>query len=128
MVDERARIRKAYYIDNKSIRQIARELHHGRDMVRKAIRLAEPESYTLTKPRSAPVLGAYMEQIDELLKENERLPKKQRRTGRQIYETIRKAGYTVSASRVRGYIAEQRRKSKQRKVYPPLEFDPGQDA
>jgi transposase len=127
-VDQRERIRKAYYIEHKSIRQIARELHHGRETVRKALRSAEPESYTLTQPRPAPVLGPYMEQIDELLAENERLPKKQRRTGRQIYETICQAGYTGSASRVRGYIADQRRQTQQRKVYLPLEFDPGQDA
>jgi transposase len=123
-VDQRGRIRKAYYIEKKSIRQIARELHHSCVTVRKAILSAEPESYTLTKPRPAPVLGPYMEQIDELLAENERLPKKQRRTGQQIYETICQEGYTGSASRVRGYIADQRGTSKQRPVYLPLEFDP----
>jgi len=127
-VEERERIRRAYYVEEKSIRQIARELHHSRATVRKAILAAEPAGYKLKKPRPAPVLGPYKEQINELLEENERLPKKQRRTGRQIYETIQAAGYTGSASRVRGYIADQRRETKQRPVYLPLEFDPGQDA
>ncbi len=124
-VDERERIRRAYYIEKKSIRQIAREMHHSRATVRKAIASAEPETYTPTEPRKAPMLGPYMTQIDKLLEENERLPRKQRRTGRQIFKA---KGYTGSASGVRGYIADKRRETKKRKVYMPLEFDPGEDA
>jgi transposase len=127
-VDERERIRRAYYIEEKGIRQIAREMHHSRDTVRKAIAAAEPETYTQEQPRKAPVLGPYMAQIDELLEENERLPRKQRRTGRQMFKVIEAQGYTGSESRVRGYIADQRRETKKRKVYLPLEFDPGEDA
>jgi len=127
-VDERERIRRAYYIEEKSIRQIARELHHSRATVKKAIESTEHATYTLKKPRPAPVLGPYMARIDELMEENERLPRKQRRTCRKIYEEITDDGYTGSESRVRGYIAEKRRVKKKRQVYIPLEFDPGQDA
>ncbi len=127
-VDERERMRRAYYIEEKSIRQIARELHHSRETVKKAIESAEPATYTLKKPHPAPVLGPYMARIDELLEENGRLPRKQRRTCHQIYKEIEAEGYTGSESRVRGYIAEKRRAQKKRKVYIPLEFDPGKDA
>lgn len=127
-VEEREKIRRAYFIDGKSMRQIARELRHSRDTVKKAIESAEPATYTLTKPRPAPVLGPYMARIDELLAENERLPRKQRYTGHKIYEVIQAEGYTGSESRVRGYIAERRRPQKKRQVYIPLEFDPGTDA
>ena len=75
-VDERERMRRAYYIEEKSIRQIARELHHSRETVKKAIESAEPATYTLKKPHPAPVLGPYMARIDELLEENGRLPRK----------------------------------------------------
>jgi len=127
-VDEQEKMRRAYYIENKSIRQIARELGHSRDTVKKAIESAEPVTYMLRKPRPAPVLGPYMARIDELLEENERLPRKQRYTGRKIYEDIKARGYTGSESRVRGYIAQKRREKKKREVYIPLEFDPGTDA
>jgi transposase len=126
-VDERERMRRAYHVEGKSIREIARELHHSRDTVKKMIESTGPASYTLKKARRAPVLGPYMAQIDELLEENERLPRKQRRTGRRIYEELREKGYAGSESRVRGYIAEKRREQKKRKVYIPLEFDPGED-
>jgi hypothetical protein len=73
-VEERETIRRAYYIEKKSIRQIARELHHSRDTVRKAIAAANPEPYTLQKPRRSPVLGPCKARIDELLEENKSLP------------------------------------------------------
>ena len=126
-VDERERIRRAYYVEEKSIRQIARELQHSRETVKKALKSAEPAKYTLKKPRPAPVLGPYMARIDELLEENERMPRKQRRTCHKIYEAIKSEGYTGSESRVRGYIADKRRVKKKRKVYLPLEFGPGED-
>ena len=127
-VEDREKIRRAYFIENKSQRQIARELGHSRKTVRKAIESAEPAMYALRRPRPAPVLGAYKVRIDELLAENERLPRKQRYTGRKIYEDIEADGYTGSESTVRGYIAQRRREKKKRKVYIPLEFDPGADA
>jgi transposase len=127
-VEDRERIRRAYYLDHKSIRKIARDLGHSRDVVKKAIESAEPGEYTLRQPRPAPVLGAYLSRIDELLAENERLPRKQRYTGHKIYEQLQKEGYTGSESGVRRYIGRRRREGKKRPVYIPLEFDPGMDA
>jgi len=48
---ERERIRRAYYIEGKSIRQIARELRHSRETVKEALESAEARRYRLTKPR-----------------------------------------------------------------------------
>ena len=127
-VEDRERIRRAYFKEKKSQRQIARELGHSRKTVRKAIESAEPGKYTLRKERSAPVLGAYKARIDELLEENERLPRKQRYTGYGIYKDIQGKGYSGAESTVRGYIAQRRGEKKKRKVYIPLEFDPGTDA
>ena len=57
-VETRERIRRAYFIDHQSIRQIARELHCSRHSVDKAIASAEPATYTLSTPRPAPALAA----------------------------------------------------------------------
>ena len=127
-VEDREEIRRAYFIQDKSVRQIARELGHSRETVRKAIESAEPTAYTPKKPRPSPVLGPYKARIDELLAESERLPRKQRFTGRKICELIRDEGYTGSEPTVRRYIAQRRREKKKRQVYIPLEFDPGSDA
>jgi transposase len=127
-VEDREEIRRAYFIEKKSQRQIARELGHSRKTVRKAIESAEPAEYALRQPRSSPVLGAYQARIDELLAENERLPRKQRYIGHKIYEDIRAQGYAGAESTVRGYITQRRREKRRPKVYIPLEFDPGTDA
>ena len=127
-VEKREQIRRAYFLEEKSIRKIAQELRCARDTVKKAIASAEPTAYTLTASREAPVLGPYKAQIDELLAENERLPRKQRYTSHKIYEALQKSGYSGSESNVRHYIAQRRREKKRPKLYLPLEFDPGVDA
>jgi transposase len=127
-VDQREKIRRAYFLEHKSMRRIARELNHSRETVKQAIESAEPKTYTLKRPRHAPVLGPYKARIDELLAENERLPRKQRYTGHRIYEVIKQEGYTGSESSVRRYIGLRRRDRKKRPVYIPLEFDAGTDA
>ena len=126
-VDERENIRRAFFHENKSIRRIAREMGHSRPTVKRAIESAEGKEYTLRAPREAPVLGPYQARIDEILVENERLPRKQRYTGYKIYEDIYERGYRGSESGVRRYIGLQRGETKKRKVYMPLEFDKGTD-
>jgi transposase len=127
-VEKQEAIRRAYFVEKKGIREISRDLECSRPTVRKAIASAEPITYTLKKPRAAPVLGPYKARIKELLAENEDLPRKQHYTGRRIFQVIKKEGYPGSESTVRGYIAKQRKAKKKPKVYLPLEFDPGTDA
>ena len=74
-VKERERIRRAYYMEGKSMRQIERELGHGYWTIRKALESAVPLPYTLKVPREAPVLGPYRAQIERMLSENRTLPR-----------------------------------------------------
>jgi transposase len=127
-VEDREKIRWAYFIEQKSVRQIARELHVARKTIRKAIASAEADVYTLQAPRLAPLLGPYKGRIDELLAENEQLPPKQRYTGHLICKELAKIGYQGSEPTVRRYIAQRRREKRRPKVYIPLEFDPATDA
>lgn len=127
-VDDREVIRRAYFIDHKPIRQIAREFHFSRKTIVKAIASAEPTPYTLSKPRPAPKLGPFQARIHALLAENDRLPRKQRFTSHKIFEQIQQDGYTGSESHVRAYVGVLRRDRKRPPVYLPLEFDPGVDA
>jgi transposase len=127
-VKNREHIRRAYFIEHKSIRAIAKELGHSRKTVRKAIESAEPGQYTLGEKRDAPVLGPYKDHIDHLLAENASLPRKQRYTTHKIFEQVQAAGYAGSESGVRTYIAQKRAEKRRPQVFIPLEFDPGMDA
>jgi len=127
-VDEYEVIRRAYFLEGKSIRAIAQERRHGRPLVRQALASAEPGGYTLKQSRSAPVLGSSKARIAELLAENETLPRKQRYTSHKICELITAEGYQGSESSVRAYVATQRQELRVKPTYLPLEFEPGQDA
>jgi transposase len=127
-VDERAEIRRAYYHEQKSMRQIGRERGHTWRTVKKALENAGPVKYSLSEARPAPVLGPYMERIEELLAENERLPAKQQYTGKRIYEMIKREGYRGSESGVRRYVGQRRRERRKQAVFLKLAFDPGQNA
>ncbi len=104
-VEDHEAIRRAYFIEDKPIRQIARELHHGREVIRRAIASPELNRYTLQSPREAPVLGPYKARIEELVAENQKMPRKQWYTGDKIFEIIQQEGYQGAASTVRGYVA-----------------------
>lgn len=123
-----AAIRHAFYVERRSIRDIARELAVSRQSVRKAVEAPEPAPYTLHQPRPAPVLGPFHAQIQDLLAQNDHLPRKQRFTSHTIYKTLEAAGYTGCESNVRTYIAALRRDQRRPPVFLPLEFDPGTDA
>jgi transposase len=127
-VEDYEAIRRAYFLEGKSIREISRGLHHSRRLVRKAIANAEPEGYKLSQPREAPVIAPYKLKIDELLKVSQGLPRKQRYTAHKIYELIQKMGYTSSESSVHNYVCRWKKSTKLRPAYLPLEFEPGQDA
>jgi transposase len=128
-VDERERIRRAYYVEHKPKRQIARELGHARITVDKALEEGAPAGYHLSQPRSAPVLGPVKAQVDAWLVENETLPRKQRYTSHVIFKKLQaERGFSGGESTIRGYISRERQRQRRPEVFLPLEFDPGQDA
>jgi transposase len=127
-VQEREQIRRAYHVEGKSMRQIAREYRHSYWTIRRALDSAEGKPYTLSRPKPAPKLGPYKELVEDLLAKEAQLPRKQRYTTHKIYEIVAKEGYEGSESNLRRYVGRRRRERKRPKVYLPLTFDPGQDA
>ena len=127
-VDDYEKIRKAYYVERLSIRAISRQMGHSRKAIRKALDHAEPEGYQRKKTHTAPKIAPYQSRIEELLKESEQMPRKQRYTGHKIYQLLQMEGYRGSESNLHRYVSLQRRARKHRPAYLPLEFDVGQDA
>src|SRR5207249_785573 len=107
-VEERERLRRAYHIERKSIRQIACETGHCRDAIRRAIEEGPPQTTVSSYPQSrpSPIFGPFQSHIDALLTQSEQLPRKQRYTSHRIFEIIQAEGYEGCESRVRQYLAE----------------------
>lgn len=127
-VEDYEKIRKAYYVEGQSIRAISRQMRYSRKLIRQALEGAEPKGYQLKSTRQAPVLGSYHTRIEELLKESEKMPRKQRYTAHKIYQLVQAEGYRGCESNVHTYVSQKRRAGKHRPAYLPLEFDSGQDA
>jgi transposase len=127
-VEEIEAIRRKYFLEGWSIREINRELKHCRQTIRKAILRAEPRPYQLQTSRAMPEIGPYQTRIEELLENNKELPRKQGYTARRISQEIQKEGYPGSEGSVRRYVAAVRKETQKKDAYLPLEFDPGIDA
>src|SRR5260221_5081901 len=126
---DRERMRRAFHLENKSIRQIAQEEGCSRDTVRRALALDPLQPCQLTHPKPAPVLGPYQSRIEALLHQNQWLPRKQRYTSHRIFEVLRdEEGYRGSESTIRHAISIHKHASRKPDVFLPLEFEPGQDA
>lgn len=124
-VNQREQIRRAYFIGGQSLRQIAREQHHDRGTIRKALRDAGPPQYTLKQSRPRPVLGAFLALIEQWLDEDKARPPKQRHTAHRIYERlVAEYCFRGGESSVRQYVHEQR--PSRREVFIPLDHDPSE--
>ncbi len=123
-MDQREQIRRDYFIEGKSIRQIAREKRHDRRTVRKSLRDAGPPRYTLRVPRRRPVLEPFLTVIDQWLREDQGRPPKQRHTAHRIYHRLASEfGFKGGESTVRQDVREVRPR---REVMIPLDHDPGE--
>jgi transposase len=100
-------IRKAH-AGGESMRSIAARLGHCQKSVSRAIRsqTGEPSSYRRTKPVGYPKLGPFVAIIEQILRDDESAPRKQRHHARRIHERLKaEHGYTGSYYPVRRYIA-----------------------
>jgi len=127
-VDDYERIRKAYYIESLSIREISRQYRHSRRLIRKALERPVPDRYQLSQPRNSNVLGMFRQRILDLLEESEKLPRKQRYTAHKIFEILEEEGYTGCEGGVHNFVCRTKKKLEAGKAYLPLEFDAGMDA
>lgn len=131
-VDQIETIRRAFYIDGKSIRAVARELGHGRRAIRAAISGTDPppRRYRLTKRKPRPVLDPVTTTIDGWLEADRTAPRKQRHTAQRLYDRLVAAhGFTGSERIVREYVQAWRRAHQPSgEVFLPLGYAPGQEA
>ena len=122
-------IKKMYFLEELSIREISKITGHHRDTIAKYINLENPEPprYKLTKPKGHQVLGPFIPIIDEILKTDQTRHRKQRHTGRRIFERLRdEYGFTGGYNTVADYLRKIRPKLKE--AFVPLQFDLGQHA
>jgi transposase len=123
-VDDFGAIRRARR-DGKSIRQIARDFNHSRNTIRKILNAPQPGPVPSTRPRFPPVLGPVQPIIDQIVRDDQNAPPKQRHTAMQLFRRLRdEHGYRGGYAQVRRYLFQHRRT--QQETFIPLGHLPGQ--
>jgi transposase len=128
-VDTIARVRRAHFVQKKSIKAIARELRLARNTVRSIVRAeAETERRYQRREQPMPQLGAYVAQLEEMLAANVKRPKRERLTYQRIFEELRVAGYRGGYDNVRRYARSwaEREGERTAEAYVPLSFAPAE--
>ena len=128
IVETIAKIRRAFFVQGKSIKLICRELRVSRKVVRKVIRSEATEFRYEREAQPLPKIGPWTDQLDELLLANEGKAARERLTLIRLFEELRGRGYGGGYDAVRRYAG---RWSKERghltaAAYVPLTFEPGE--
>jgi hypothetical protein len=101
VVETIAKIRRAYFAQNKPIKTICREFRVSRRVVRKVIRSQATEFRYERSRQPLPRIDPWRDQLDSLLLENEGKPARERLTLIRIFEELRALGYEGSYDAVR---------------------------
>jgi transposase len=126
-VETIGRIRRAFWVDHKPIRQIVRELKISRKTVRKAIRGSSTEFRYERQVQPQPRLGEFVGRLDGLLEANSKRPARERLTAQRLFELLRAEGYRGAYDSVQRHARAWRRaRSQQGAVFIPLWFAPGE--
>src|SRR5438309_10808645 len=93
VVDTIAKIRRAYFAQNKPIKTICRDFRVSRRVVRKVIRSQATEFRYERSRQPLPRIDPWRDPLDGLLLENEGKPARERLTLIRIFEELRAVGY-----------------------------------
>jgi transposase len=128
VVETIAKIRRAYFVQKKSIKAICRELGLSRKVVRKVLRSGATEFRYSRRTQPLPKIGPWRETLDALLLANEAKTPRERLTLIRVFEAMQGAGYDGSYDAVRRYarVWHKARGAAMAAAYVPLSFAPGE--
>jgi len=123
-MEQWAEIRRRVLVEGVSKRQILRETGMHWTTLEKMLGHSEPPGYRETKSRNKRKLGPWLGRIEQILKADQALPKKQRHSAKRIFDCLRAEGYAGGYTQVKGAVREMERTS--REVFVPLIHRPGE--
>ncbi|QCO04066.1 IS21 family transposase (plasmid) [Azospirillum argentinense] len=128
IVETIAKIRRAYFVQQKPIKVICREFGLSRKVVRKVIRSEATEFRYTRMNQPLPKIGPWREGLDALLLANEGKALRERLTLVRLFEMLRSRGYEGGYDAVRRYarVWRQEQGPSIAQAYVPLSFAPGE--
>ena len=127
-VETIGKVRRAYWVQGKKIKAIARELKLARGTVRRIVRGGETVRRYVRREQPLPKLGAFAGELDKLLTDNMGKPRRERLTAKRVFEELQKAGYSGGYDSVRRYAQRWRadHAAATAAAFVPLSFAPGE--
>jgi transposase len=120
-----AEIRRLVLVEKRSRRSVCRQFDIHWDTLKKILEHVEPPGYQQGKPRAKPKIGPFLPLIDEMLRQDRGVHRKQRHTAIRILKRLRQEhGYTGGYTAVKDAVRAWRRKSAE--VFVPLSHPPGE--
>ena len=89
VVETIAKIRRAYFVQKKAIKEICRELKVSRKVVRRVVRSGATEFVYERKVQPQPKIGPWREELDRLLVVNAARASRERLTLIRVFEELR---------------------------------------
>src|ERR1700740_1518171 len=128
LVETIAKIRRAYFAQNKPIKTICRDFRVSRRIVRKIIRSQATEFRYERSRQPRPRIDPWREQLAGLLLENEGKPGRERLARIRIFDELRALGYEGSYDAIRQYAKRCRTEhgAGTAEAFVPLSFAPGE--
>ena len=109
------------------MRGVAKRYRLSRNTVRKYVRSEEVPPKYQRRPEAKPKLGPFLADLEELLREEGKRPKRERRNALRLFEELQRRGYQGAYDSVRREVkawkAEHRGSGE---VFIPLQFAPGE--
>jgi hypothetical protein len=99
VVETIAKIRRSFFVQQKPIKAICRELRVSRKVVRKVIRSEATEFRYERGRQPLPKIGPWRDRLDALLLANERKAPRERLTLIRVFEELRRLGYEGATTR-----------------------------
>jgi len=119
------RIRRDVLVDGMSRREACRKYNLNFRTIQKILDQQEPPDHRKKHTRDKPKIGPFIPRIHELLEADKKVHRKQRHTGKRIFERLRdEEGYTGKITVVRDEI--RRYKQTTAEVFMPLSHPPGE--
>ena len=120
-----AEIRRLVFVEGRSRRSVRRQFDLHWATRKKILEPAEPPGYRQGRPREKPKIGPFLPVIEEILRQDRNVHRKQNHSAIRILNRLRKEhGYAGGYTAVKEALREWRRKSAE--VFVPLRHPPAE--
>ena len=120
-----AKIRRMYFRDKLSLREIAKHSGLSRNTIRHWLRQSEVVEPKAMVRQASSILDPYKEALVDWLRTDSHRPKRDRRTARILHAHLQAQGYPGSYGRVANFVRQWRDTPSRRAAFVPLRFPLG---